>query len=170
MKNAEFTHIRPEQLGGNVFEEIGKKWMLITAGTENGYNTMTASWGAMGVMWNKPVAIAFIRPQRYTKEFVDREPLFTSSFFPETYRAALNFCGKHSGRDFDKAKVTGLTPVFGPDGGVYFSEAETVLLCRKLYVGQIRQEGFIVPELLANYPAQDYHAVYFGEILDVLRK
>lgn len=170
MDNAAFKQIQPEQLQGNVFDEIGKKWMLITAGNQAHFNTMTASWGAMGVMWNKPVAIVFVRPQRYTKEFIDREEIFTCSFFNESERDALNFCGKYSGRDRDKVKETGLTPVFGQQGGVYFAQAQQVLVCRKLYAGVIRPEEFIVPDLLKNYTAGDYHCVYFGEILDALRK
>lgn len=170
MRETAFTHIRPEQLQGNVFDDIGKKWMLIAAGTQDKLNMMTASWGAMGVMWNKPVAILFVRPQRYTREFIDREEIFTCSFFGEEYRDALNFCGKRSGRDCDKVRETGLTPVSGEKGGVYFEQAQQVLVCRKLYAGAIRPEEFVLPELLSNYPAEDYHCVYFGELIDILRK
>ena len=76
-----FREIKPEELDFNPFQKIGKQWMLITAGNESGYNTMTASWGGAGVMWGKPSVTAYIRPQRYTKEFVDREETFTLSFY-----------------------------------------------------------------------------------------
>ena len=90
------------------------KWCLITAGNKDSYNTMTASWGAMGELWNKDACFIFIRPQRYTLEFTEREELFTLSFFSEEYKNALMFCGRNSGRDCDKAKETGLDKVLIP--------------------------------------------------------
>ena len=99
-----FREIKPEELDFNPFQKIGKQWMLITAGNESGYNTMTASWGGAGVMWGKPSVTAYIRPQRYTKEFVDREETFTLSFYGEEYRKALNLFGTVSGKDRDKIK------------------------------------------------------------------
>ena len=106
-----FKRIAPEELRVNPFSMIGKEWMLITAGTVSDCNTMTASWGGLGVIWGKPSATVYIRQSRYTKEFVDREERFTISVFDEAYRPALNLCGKVSGRDCDKIKEAGLTPV-----------------------------------------------------------
>ena len=106
-----FKRIAPEELSVNPFSMIGKEWMLITAGTVSDCNTMTASWGGLGVIWGKPSATVYIRQSRYTKEFVDREERFTISVFDEAYRPALNLCGKVSGRDCDKIKEAGLTPV-----------------------------------------------------------
>ncbi len=98
-----FKEIPIGSLTFNPFEKIGKEWFLVTAGDENGYNTMTASWGFMGVMWNKNTMTTVIRPSRYTYEFIEKAGLFTVSFLPEEKRPALNFCGSRSGRDFDKA-------------------------------------------------------------------
>ena len=67
-----FQIIKPTEITDNVFKLLDKDWMLVTAGTLEDYNTMTASWGHMGIMWNLPIAIAWIRPQRYTYEFVNR--------------------------------------------------------------------------------------------------
>ena len=78
--------IDPKDISQNVFSLIGDQWMLITAGTAEKCNTMTASWGGLGVLWGGPAATCYIRPQRYTKEFVDREEYFTLSFFDESYR------------------------------------------------------------------------------------
>jgi len=144
--------------------------MLITAGTMESWNTMTASWGAMGELWFKPVVFAFIRPQRYTREFVEREEVFTLSFFDESHRKALNFCGANSGRDCDKAAETGLTP-FATDGGsVAFEEARLVLECRKLYFQNINPEHFLDDSIDTKcYPEKDYHRMYVGEVLRVLR-
>ena len=71
MKN-KFNVISPEAAEKyNVFEKIGKQWMLITAENGGCANTMTASWGTLGVLWGKPVAICYIRPQRFTYPIVD---------------------------------------------------------------------------------------------------
>ena len=94
-----FKEMKAEELQFNPFTKIGKEWMLVTAGDEEKHNTMTASWGAMGIMWGKNVATVYIRPQRYTKEFIDKEERFTVSFFSEEYRQALEVCGSKSGRD-----------------------------------------------------------------------
>ena len=99
-----FREIKAEELQFNPFTKIGKEWMLVTAGDEKKHNTMTASWGAMGVMWGKNVVSVYLRPQRYTKEFVDAGELFTVSFYSEDHRGALNICGTKSGRDCDKEK------------------------------------------------------------------
>ncbi len=150
-------------LGDNPFKMIGKDWLLITAGTEDKYNTMTASWGQIGVLWHKNVATIYIRPQRYTKEFVDANDVFTLSVLPEEYRPALQFCGTKSGRDYDKAKETGLTPV-SVDGSVAFSQARLVLVCKKLYEDTIKPENFIDKSIDSNYSLKDYHTMYIAEI------
>lgn len=151
-------------LNCNPFKMIGRDWLLITSGDVNGYNTMTASWGGLGVLWNKNTATIYIRPQRYTKEFVDKNELFTLSFFDEKYRPALNFCGTKSGRDYDKAKETGLTPV-EIDGSATFSQAKLVLVCKKLYADEIKPEKFIDKSIEANYALKDYHTMYIAEIV-----
>ncbi len=165
-----YKEISPKAVSSNVFTDIGDKWMLVTAGDENGYNTMTASWGGMGIMWNKCVVAIGIRPQRYTLGFVERNDLFTLSFFPEEYRDALKFCGSRSGRDYDKAKETGLTPVY-LDGITAFSQAERILVCKKLYVSELHPDGFLDKTLdEAYYPNKDYHKLFVAEIVKVLEK
>ena len=119
----EFKIIKPTEITDNVFKLLDKDWMLVTAGSPDDYNTMTASWGHMGIIWNLPVAIAYIRPQRHTYGFANRYEDYTLSFFTETYRAALQFCGTRSGRDCDKAAEAGLTPVQTERGNVIFREA-----------------------------------------------
>lgn len=147
---------------------IADEWMLLTAGTQAaGYNTMTCSWGHLGAIWGHPTAICYVRPQRYTKEFIDREPLYTLSFF-DGRKKELSYLGSHSGRDEDKVAKTGLTPAFG-EGFTYFEEAKLVLVCRKLYRAPLKEEGFLFPETVEkNYPARDFHDMYIGEIVQVL--
>ena len=170
MKELGFKEISPEQLDRNVFTAVGKQWMLITAGDESGSNTMTASWGGMGVLWNKNVAAAFIRHSRHTKSFVDAADSFTLSFYPEDCRKALAFCGSKSGRDFDtdgKAKAAGLTAMY-LDGTVAYEEAELVLVCRKLFTSDLAPEGFADRSLLdAFYSDSDWHTAYIAEITAV---
>ena len=96
-----FTEIKAEELKDNPFDLIGKQWMLITAGNEEKCNTMTASWGGVGIMWGKNIATAYIRPQRYTKKFMDETGMYTLSFLSEDYRKALSVCGSVSGKDVE---------------------------------------------------------------------
>ncbi|MDR3329218.1 MAG: flavin reductase [Prevotellaceae bacterium] len=169
MKNYRVTPI--EQVQNSAPRLIGQGWMLITAGNLSSYNTMTASWGQLGHLWNKNVATMYIRPQRYTKEFVDREGTFTLSFFKENYRNALNICGTKSGRDGDKVKEAGLTPIATPAGSVGFEEAYMIIECRKLYADPLKAEAFVDSSIPAKiYPEQDFHTFYVGEILNVYVK
>lgn len=153
----------------SAFEMIGKDWMLLTAGNENKYNTMTASWGGLGVLWNKNVVFAFVRPQRFTFDFMNDNEYFSCAFFKEDYRNALAYCGKYSGRDVDKAKECNLTPVFN-ENAPYFEEADTVIVCKKLYVQQMDESCIIDESVKANYNGDDYHHVFVGEIVKVLKK
>ena len=165
-----FKEISPDDLNESAVRLIGKEWMLITAGTIGKWNTMTASWGALGQLWRKPVAFMFIRPTRHTFEFANREPFFTLCFFEEKYRKALSFCGEHSGRDCDKAKETGLTPFEVEPGTVAFEEARLILVCRKLYFQDFLPEHFLDSEIEVNYPKKDYHRMFVGEVQKVLSR
>ena len=165
-----FKKIDPKALDKNVFSAIGDQWMLITAGTASRCNTMTASWGGLGVIWGAPAATCYIRPQRYTKEFVDREEYFTLTFFGEEYRKALSLCGSRSGRDTNKVKECGFTVRTAECGAPYFEEAELVLVCRKRFVQPMDPDR--IPQELKTkwYPKKDYHILYIGEIIEVLAR
>lgn len=164
-----FTPIALTALRDNPFQLIGRDWMLITAGTPEAFNTMTASWGGLGHLWNRDVTFCFVRPQRHTYGFMERTSHYTLSFFAETHRAALEYCGSHSGRDVDKVAATGLTPICDETGAVYFAQARLVLVCRKLYGGDIVREAFTDPAVPADvYPKGDFHRMYVGEIVHCL--
>jgi flavin reductase (DIM6/NTAB) family NADH-FMN oxidoreductase RutF len=165
----EFKAIEPGKISGNAFDLIGRQWMLITAGDKSGFNTMTASWGGLGVLWGGPAAFCFVRPQRYTDVFLKKSDRFSLSFYDERWRKALSLCGSKSGRDCDKVAEAGLTPVFD-DGTVYFEQARLVLVCRKLYMDAIRPGSFLVPEIAKNYPDRDYHNVYIGAVEKALTR
>lgn len=160
-----------KELTVNPMTLISDEWLLITAGNqERGYNTMTACWGHLGAIWGQgkglPTTVIYIRPQRYTKEFIDREQLYTLSFFPKKYKKALAYLGTHSGRDGDKISETGLTPVFGTDS-TWFEEAKLVLVCRKLYHAPLLEEGFTDRQIVEhNYPERDFHEMYISEIIE----
>ena len=164
-----FKEVSIDSLQFNPFTKISKEWMLVTAGDEKRSNTMTASWGGVGIMWGKNVVTAYIRPQRYTKEFMDENELFTISFLPEEYRKALNVCGSVSGKNVeDKWKEAGLTPYY-VDGTTAVEEAELVFVCRKQYHQTMKPECFDVKENDAKwYPDKDYHEMYIAEIVKVL--
>ena len=160
-----FKKIDISELSLDPFTKIGKEWTLITGGSIDGYNTMTASWGQLGVLWNKNVFTCYIRPNRYTYEFIENGESFTVSFFSEQFRSALAFCGSHSGRDCDKASETGLTPA-ELDGSVTFSEADMVFVCQKLYSYDIRESGFLTNDGIPQqyYSSEPYHRAYIAEI------
>lgn len=166
-----FKKIAVEELTCNPFTMIGKEWMLVTAGNEkSGYNTMTASWGGLGINWNKPVATIYIRPQRYTKQFLDEKETFSLCVFDDDYKAQLGYLGRVSGKDEDKIQKAGITPQFTEDT-TYFAEAKLVLICKKLYRAPIVPEGFLDKEIdELNYPQKDYHDLYIAEIIDVLKR
>ena len=163
-----FKEISIDTLKINPFHKISKEWMLITAGDEKKSNTMTASWGGVGIMWGKNVAYIVLRPQRYTKEFVDAGETFSLSVLDEEYRKTLSYLGTVSGRDEDKITKAGLT-VEHADGTPYFGEANTVLVCRKLYAQNYDPACFIDKSCDEKcYPDKDYHTMYVVEIEKVL--
>ncbi|AFV01862.1 hypothetical protein UNSWDHB_2015 [Dehalobacter sp. UNSWDHB] len=168
--NNEFKLVEPEQLTDNSFKLVGKDWMLITAGNMEKYNTMTASWGGFGVLWNKKVCFCFVRPSRYTYQFMEENDTFTLSFFEEDYRKALSFCGSNSGRDVDKTAATGITPAESMSGSVYFEEARLVMECKKLYYQDLDPSHFLDSAIESNYKQNDYHRVYVGEIIQCYTK
>lgn len=149
-------------------EIISDGWGLVTAGTPESFNTMTISWGALGEIWGKDAAFIFIRLNRYTYEFLEKEQTFTLSFYGSEMRPALTICGRKSGRDCDKVKEAGLTPVT-VDGAVTFGEAEYTLVCKTMASQLITEDSFIDPAIKGNYNSDgsDLHKMYIAEIVKV---
>lgn len=156
------------------FDLIGKQWMLITSGDTSKYNTMTASWGGFGHLWDKEVAFIFVRPERYTHEFIEANDRLTLSFFDEKYRQALQICGTKSGRDGDKVKEAGLTPIALESNTTTFDEARMVLECRKLFKTEMTEAAFLDKEICQRYyrpePGGGFHTIYVVEIENVYVK
>lgn len=162
-----FQKVDFDQLDINPFEMIGKNWMLVTAGNEEKVNTMTASWGGVGVMWGKNVAYVFIRESRYTKEFIDREGTFSLSFPNETYRKEMKFLGAVSGRDEDKITESGVHVGY-MDGIPYIDEGSMIMTCRVMSKTSINKEDYIDGSIdSAWYANGDYHTMYIAEITGV---
>lgn len=162
--------INVREIKDNVIKMISDDWALLTAGNEEGFNTMTVSWGGIGELWGKDVAFIFVRPQRYTKDFIEREQKMTLSFFGGERKKEMGLCGKVSGRDVDKFKETGLTPAFS-DGTVYVKEAKTVLVLKTIARTEMTPDSFLDGSIDEScYPNKDYHIVYIAEIVKVLEK
>ncbi|MGD9976724.1 MAG: flavin reductase [Bacteroidales bacterium] len=165
-----YSRISPFDLTENIFYSLNNKWMLIAAGNREKLNTMTASWGGFGILWNKPVAIIFIRPQRYTFQFTEQNPFFTLNFFDEKHRNILESCGSKSGREYDKVAETGLIPV-QTENSIAFEQAQMILECKKLYSDFLKPENFTEKEVIQkHYHRNDFHKMYVGEIKNVFRK
>jgi flavin reductase (DIM6/NTAB) family NADH-FMN oxidoreductase RutF len=159
-----FRDIDLNNLNESAVKLIGTDWMLITAGDSEKYNTMTAAWGGLGFLWKLPVSYIFIRPTRYTYDFVENSPYFSVCFFDDNYRDALNYCGSVSGRQENKALKTGLIPKNFDNKTIYFEQSRLVLICRKLYYSDLDPQHFIDPTIEKLYPAKDYHRMYIGAV------
>lgn len=160
--------IKHELLEENPFKIIGEDWLLLTAKKDGKVNTMTASWGGLGIMWGKKVAYIFIRPQRYTKEFVDFADKLSVSVLPSKYKKELSYLGTVSGRDEDKISKANLTLKDYEDVPT-FEEARLTLICKKLYAQELKEDCFIEKENIEKwYPNKDYHTMYVVEIENIL--
>ncbi|MDP4153790.1 MAG: flavin reductase [Bacillota bacterium] len=165
----EFHELAPEKLSESPFKLIGKDWMLVTAEKDGKVNAMTASWGGLGVMWGKNVAFIVIRPQRYTKQFLDSSDTFSLTFYEETMKKQLSYFGSVSGRDENKIEKSGFT--LEHDGNTpYFSEARIALICKKLFAQDYQPECFLSHDIEKWYPDKDYHMLYIAEITKILVK
>lgn len=158
----------PKELNENPFQLIGNEWLLVTAEKDGKCNTMTASWGGLGVMWGKDVAFIVIRPQRYTKEFIDGSGTLSLSILPDGHKKDYSYLGTVSGRNEDKIAKVGLTVAH--DGETpYFEEARLVLICEKLFAQPYTPDSFLDEAILQRwYPDKDYHTLYICEIKKVL--
>jgi len=165
-----FEKISPDQWNGNVFAAIGDEWLLITVRDGEKVNAMTASWGGLGVIWGKPAAYIFVRPQRHTFSLLEKTDRFTLCIPGEHYRKALAYCGSRSGRDEDKLAACGLS-ICELDGVPAISESHTVIVCRKLYAQFLREDCFLdAAEIERHYPQRDYHCMYISEVTGVYRR
>ena len=167
---SEFMEINPKEISENAMKLIGTDWMLVAAGNKEKANAMTASWGGVGIMWGYDVAYIVIRPQRYTKTFIDNNTTLSLSFFDDSFKEQLKYFGSVSGKDEDKITKTVMTLAY--DGETpYFNDAKLVLVCEKLFAQDFDKESFIDKSLIEKwYPKEDYHTMYIAKITKALIK
>lgn len=155
-------------LANHTYEAFHRSWALVTAGEMGHFNTMTVSWGGVGCLWNRQVCTVYVRPSRYTYEFMEQYDHFTVSFYPEEYKKPLGLLGSVSGRDCDKVGKAGFDPIpFG--GSVTFAQAKTTFLCKKLYC-QDMDPAQVPADVRERFygEGETYHRIYVGEIVGVL--
>ena len=150
----------------NPFEKFNKEWALVTAGNEDKFNSMTISWGSMGTLWHKNIVTIYVRPDRYTFDFLKNNDTFTISFYDEKYRDELTMFGRCSGRDNNKVKKSGFCPIFLENSITYKEASETIFL-KKIYMEQMNKDLFN-DDILACYkdnaPA---HYMIIGEVIEL---
>lgn len=164
-----YKKLDPEKIPGNIIKMLSNDWMLITAGNDSGFNMMTASWGGLGYLWEKPVAFCFINPARYTYQLMETNNYYTLSFYTEAYRDALKYCGSTSGKNSNKVEGSGLTPITLPSGAKAFSEAWLIIECKKVLGQQITKDAVFDEKVKENWTSEgkQLHKMYAGEIVNV---
>ena len=162
-----YKQIAPDKIPGSIIKMLSEDWMLITAGNKDKFNMMTASWGGLGFLYEKPVAFCFINPTRYTYQLMETNDTYTLTFYTEAYRDALKYCGSKSGKDTDKVKGSGLTPITTPTGSKAFSEAWLIIECRKMVAQSLQSESIADKSLKDNWAGKQMHKMFIGEIINV---
>ena len=166
---------KAKEIEGNPCKLVGDDWLLVCAGNKEKYNMMTAGWAGIGVLWSRPVCFIFIRPSRYTYEFIEENDYFTVNFFSKEgkvekeFKKIMNKMGNNSGRDINKMEVDGLT-ISEDTRCVYFNEALQVLICKKWYYQDLIPKQFLDPGIEKHYNGEDYHRMYVGEIIKTLKQ
>lgn len=152
-----------------VFRAWETEWLLLSVGEyPDNFNIMTVAWGGFGVLWARPVALIVVRPERYTYGFLESHDTFTLCAFPEEHKEKLSFCGRRSGRNVDKVKECGFTPIASRKAKAPgFAEAELIVECRKIYFSDLSPQNFLAEYIAPNYPTKNYHRVFIGEVLAI---
>ena len=153
----------------DIFAQFNNKWALLSAGSMEKHNTMTISWGGMGTLWGKPVVTVYVKPVRYTYQFINDNDYFTVSFYPEQYKKALSLMGKLSGRDVDKDRESGLT-LRDLEKAVTYREAEVTLLCKKIYFQDLDRANMPQKAVDMFYKVEEPHRMFIGEVVDIIRQ
>lgn len=151
----------------NAFSQFDQKWALLTAGSKDDFNTMTISWGGMGTLWSRPVVTVYVKPIRYTYEYMEKNDYFTVSFYPEQYKKALGILGTKSGRDCDKVALSELTPA-EVDNSMSFREAECTIVCKKIYSQDLDASQVPADAQEHYYKNEPIHRMYIGEVVEIL--
>lgn len=156
------------------FYAIDQEWALLTCGVKEKFNTMTISWGGLGTIWNKPVVTVYVKPNRYTYEFIENNEYFTISFYDKEYKKDLGILGSKSGRNINKIELTKLTPEFFKNT-TSFKEAKLTIICKKIYfqdldINNINVDSIPQSEVDRFYKTEPVHRMYIGEVIDIIDK
>lgn len=151
----------------DIFARFENKWALVCAGSKESFNAMAISWGGLGTLWERPAATVYVKPIRYTWDFLQKNDYFTVIFLPEKLKKAVGIMGSRSGRDGDKVSLAGLTPVF-LEKGVSFREAETTLVCRKMYSQDMKRDTMPAEVIADYYTTEEPHTMFVGEVTEIL--
>jgi len=171
MVNKNFIKKEILSFSNSLLDNIKNNWILISSGKLEYYNMMTASWVTFGILWNRPIAQIFIRPSRYTLNFLEKNDFFSISFFDNTYKDILSLLGSKSGKNFDKMNIKGLTPIDYNNKTIFFEQAKHVLILKKIYKSKFDEN--LIPEeyKILFYPNNDdFHFIFYGEIIDYFSK
>ena len=146
---------------------------IVSAGDKNSHNSCVIGWGLLGVAWSKPLFIVYVKPDRYTYQFMEKTTYFTVSFIKKELYKKFRIYGNKSGRDIDKEKESGAHIQFLDDGGITFEEAEEVYVC-KMMAKTYLEEKNLSPEIIDFYEkaaplfkqSKEPHGIYIGEIIN----
>ena len=167
LEKMEFEAFRPD-----VFQVFHTQNALLTAGDRQHANTMTIGWCQLGCIWNLPTCTVYVRPERYTYQFMERSDYFTVSVLPKGSQEIMALCGTKSGREVDKFSVCGLTVQYGVGDAPYPAEAEWVLVCKKLFVQDMAPEFVQDDRIFRSYTTAKggWHRIYTGEVVKAYKK
>ncbi len=150
-----------------VLDQI-KKGAFLTVKSGDDVNTMTIGWATFGIIWNKPILMVMVRKSRHTFDIIEKGDSFTVSVPVNlNLKKALAYCGTYSGRDVDKFKEMSLTlkkakSVESP----IIKECNYQYECKILFSQGMDENNLDLEIKKRNYPIDDYHTLYFGEIIE----
>jgi len=169
-----FKKIEATELTDNVFKLVGQDYTVITAGSDSLHNSMTASYGGWGQLFELPVTWCFLNASRYTLEVIKKEQTYTMSYFPERYKEQVLFFGSKSGRNSEKMKENILTYVETPAGNITYKEARLIIECKLLSITETDPKDFysekgktFVEKGMKDGNGKEFHKLVFGEITNV---
>jgi len=157
-----------EKITIDPFTCFNNDWALVTAGDKDDFNTMTISWGSMGTIWSMPTVTVYVKPIRYTHDYMEKSDIFTVSFFDEKYKRDLSILGSKSKRDCDKLSLTGLNPTF-LDNGITFEEAKLTLVLEKIYSQDFSTDTMLKKVIDNYYKTEEPHTMYVGKVIDIIK-
>lgn len=148
-------------------DELIIEGCLVTAGTIDNFNTMTIGWGMIGTIWRKKTFIVYVKPCRYTYQFMENNDYFTVSFYDKKYKKEMGYLGSKSGKDCNKVQDVNFHPI-EVNNSITFEEAKYTIICKKYYHSDINRDNVLEEDINRYYLNEDVHRVYYGEILEII--